>query len=489
MSSTFRQKTSSFFVTAFIGFIIISFMFTGYETMRGTPDTVATVNGENIRFREYQNEYNRQLEFYRQFTGGDNLTSQQIQQFGIKDSTINNLVTGELLGQFAEELGAIPGHQEISQEIKQLPYFQTNDRFDIQRYKSLLQANGLSPADFEEDIKSNLQRQKAQVFFESYPISKSYLDEVQKYKSERKRAQVVQINKESLRTKLDVSKREIEDFLENESNLNRVQTLFQERKPQLDQPKQVKISHILLTGEENDKKAKELRSKLTPSNFAQMAEEHTQDPSGKKTGGEIGWISSDGRMTPDFEKAAMQLKKGEISDPVKTEFGVHLIYAQDKRAEKLAEFEEYRSKIAIELIQRNKSDELLELISKVKSDVEQALKSKQLSRLESLQNKYGLKYEKDTQVNLFDGNTGEINIPSAQVSKVFNNSYYEFEDQSSWLLTATEAMAAPKANELDQELEELQQNLSSILSRKLQEELVQNLQDQASIKIYSNRVR
>lgn len=493
MSSTFRQKTSSFFVTAFIGFIIISFMFTGYETMRGTPDTVATVNGENIRFQQYQNEYNRQLEFYRQFTG-DNLTSQQIQQFGIKDSTINNLVTGELLGQFAKELGAIPSHDEIAKEIKELPYFQTNGQFDIERYKSLLQANGMSPSDFEEDIQSNIQREKAQVFFNSYPISQSYLNEVQKYKAQRKKAQVVQIKKEALRTKIEVGPKEIEEFLETESNLNRVTSIFQERKPQLDRPEQVKVSHILLTASEDEnedlqEKAQEIRSTLTPSNFSKVANEQTQDPSGQDNGGELGWISADGQMTPDFEAAALSLKKGEISDPVQTEFGVHIIYAQDKRSAKVAEFDEYRDQITTELIQRNKSEELVQLISKVKSEVEKALKSKNVSRLEALQQRYSFNYDKDIEINLFDGNTGDINIPRAQVRDVFQNDYHEFEDQNSWLLTATQDMSAPTQEKLDQDLAALKENLSSILSRKLQEELVQNLQDQASIKIYSNRVR
>jgi peptidyl-prolyl cis-trans isomerase D len=493
MSSTFRQKTSSFFVTAFIGFIIISFMFTGYETMRGTPDTVASVNGENIRFRQYQNEYNRQLEFYRQFTG-DNLTSQQIEQFGIKDSTINNLVTGELLGQFANSLGAVPGHAEISKEIKALPYFQTNGQFDIERYKSLLQANGMSPADFEADIKNNLQREKAQVFFNSYPISQSYLDEVQQYKAQRKKAQVVRINKESLRTKLKVTKNEISTFLQKDSNKNRVNSIFEERRPQLDRPEQVKVSHILLAAGPEDsqdllKQASDIRSKLTPSNFAKMANKHTQDPSGQGKGGEIGWVSADGQMTPDFEKAALELKKGEISKPIETEFGVHLIYAQDKRAERIAKFQDYQDQIATELIQRNKSEELVELIGQVKKDVEQALKSWNVSKLDTLQKRYGFNMDKNTEVNLFDGNTGEINIPSAQVREVYKNKFHEFEDQNSWLLTATQDMAAPTQKELDQDLEALQENLSSILSRKLQEELVQNLRDQGSIKVYSNRVR
>ena len=79
MSSNFQKKSTNVFLTLFIGFIVISFMFTGYESMKGQPDTVASVDGQNISFREYQSEFNRQIEFYSQFVlGGQTLSSKQI---------------------------------------------------------------------------------------------------------------------------------------------------------------------------------------------------------------------------------------------------------------------------------------------------------------------------------------------------------------------------------------------------------------------------
>ena len=53
MSSAFQKNTSNIFVTLLIGLIVISFMFTGFETMQGTPDTVAKVDGEPIKAREF----------------------------------------------------------------------------------------------------------------------------------------------------------------------------------------------------------------------------------------------------------------------------------------------------------------------------------------------------------------------------------------------------------------------------------------------------
>ncbi|TNE97147.1 MAG: hypothetical protein EP326_12025, partial [Deltaproteobacteria bacterium] len=83
MSGAFQKRTTNIFLTIFIGFIVVSFMFTGYESMKGTPDTVAKVGGIPVKLAEYRNEYNRQLEFYRRIMNGD-LSSKQIEQFGLK---------------------------------------------------------------------------------------------------------------------------------------------------------------------------------------------------------------------------------------------------------------------------------------------------------------------------------------------------------------------------------------------------------------------
>ena len=73
-----------------------------------------------------------------------------------------------------------------------------------------------------------------------------------------------------------------------------------------------------------------LKLKVTPENFAEYAEKYTDDPSGRASGGALGWFGK-GVMVQPFEETAFSLNKGEISKPVKTQFGYHLIYVIDKR--------------------------------------------------------------------------------------------------------------------------------------------------------------
>jgi len=92
--------------------------------------------------------------------------------------------------------------------------------------------------------------------------------------------------------------------------------------------REVHAAHILVKSREeaqailNDLKAGR-------KSFTQLAQERSQCPSGKR-GGDLGWFGR-GRMVREFEKAAFELKKGELSGPVRTEFGWHIIRVLETR--------------------------------------------------------------------------------------------------------------------------------------------------------------
>jgi parvulin-like peptidyl-prolyl isomerase len=91
--------------------------------------------------------------------------------------------------------------------------------------------------------------------------------------------------------------------------------------------KEVKASHILVkTKSEAEKILDELKK---GASFSKLAQQHSECPS-KKKGGDLGWFGR-GRMVPEFEKAAFSLKKGELSDIVKTQFGYHIIKVTDTK--------------------------------------------------------------------------------------------------------------------------------------------------------------
>lgn len=121
-----------------------------------------------------------------------------------------------------------------------------------------------------------------------------------------------------------------------------MKTYFQENKDSFDQKEQVKASHILVKDEATAKKVKEELKK--GKDFAELAKEYSTDSSNAVKGGDLGYFGK-GEMAEEFEKAAFALEVDAISEPVKTEFGYHIIKLVDKKAAKAAEFDDHKEEI------------------------------------------------------------------------------------------------------------------------------------------------
>lgn len=426
--ASFTKNTSNLFLTVFIGLIVVSFLVTGYGTLQGTPDTVVNVGGIAVKVEEYQREYQRQTEFYKRIFGGKDLTRAQIEQFKVKDNAIKNLVQRKLLVVISDDIGVYPSDGQIKEEIKKLPYFLTNKAFDINKYKQLLASNGYTPMDFESTFRQDLKGQLANEILTAYPASDAYFTALDKFKAQEVFANVGSVKKQALKEFVTISNKEVSTFLAIKENKDRVKNLFADRKASLDKPAEVKASHILLrTDPKTDAKtvlakANKIRKELTKGNFAAKANKYTEDPSGKNKGGDLGWFSN-GRMVPEFEKAAFGMKKGQISKPIKTNFGYHIIYVKGKKAPSVAILATHEADIAKGLIRENKSEEHKALITSVSEKLAKALKSNNKRSIEALQNKYksAIAVEKETSINRLEGGSGVANnISGDNLKTVFS---------------------------------------------------------------------
>ncbi|MEQ8175462.1 MAG: peptidylprolyl isomerase [Syntrophomonadaceae bacterium] len=124
---------------------------------------------------------------------------------------------------------------------------------------------------------------------------------------------------------------------------------FEENKASFAQEKQVKVSHILLDTKE---KADEIKKRLANGeDFAKLAQENSTDTATRDGGGELGFIRK-GEMVKEFDTAAFSLKVGQISDPVKTEFGYHLIKVDEIKEAQEANFEQSKPQIYEAVLQQ-----------------------------------------------------------------------------------------------------------------------------------------
>ena len=111
---------------------------------------------------------------------------------------------------------------------------------------------------------------------------------------------------------------------------------------------ELQARHILVDGED---KAKELADKVAKGeDFAKLAKENTNDGGSREDGGMLGFFGK-GQMVPEFEQAAFALKKGEVSKPVKSQFGWHVIKLEDRRAKPPPSYDDVKDRILGSMIQ------------------------------------------------------------------------------------------------------------------------------------------
>ncbi|WP_312857793.1 peptidylprolyl isomerase [Bacillus haikouensis] len=149
---------------------------------------------------------------------------------------------------------------------------------------------------------------------------------------------------------LDSVKENIKTYLLTEKLLkdrisisdDQIKEYFEANKDSFAQAEQVEASHILVEDEET---AEEVKDKLADGgDFAELAKEYSTDTSNAESGGELGFFAK-GEMVAEFDEKAFAMKAGEISEPVKTEFGYHIINVTDKKAAKEAVLEDHKEEV------------------------------------------------------------------------------------------------------------------------------------------------
>lgn len=135
---------------------------------------------------------------------------------------------------------------------------------------------------------------------------------------------------------------------------------------------EVHARHILIRAAQGDEKASDEAKKKIEAviarlkkgeDFAKVATEVTEDPSGKSNGGDLGWFTKE-QMVPEFSDAAFGLKPGDISGPVHTQFGWHVVKTEGKRTKPAPTFEEVKPQLEQYVVRKAQA----ELVTKLRAD-------------------------------------------------------------------------------------------------------------------------
>lgn len=329
----------------------------------GTP-WAAQVNGEEIAIPAYQRAYRANYEFYRQ-RFGEQFNEEMAQRLRLREVVLNDLVQGVLILQRAKQEHLVVTDEELRQRIQSFPAFQQGGQFSRERYLALLAQNRLDAPTFEAEQRKDLLRRKienlvragvqvsegeakqafvarntrvkaAHILVQFEPLAKAaqvtdqertrYYEErkAQFQRPERRRAQIALVSQGRVAAKVVVTDKEIEEF-------------YKANPKEYEKPKRVRVAHILAQvpptgGTEAEEKAK-AKAKLDAAlnrikageDFAKVAKDVSEDKATAPDGGDLGLVGP-GELVAPFEQVAFGLKVGEVHhEPVRTQFGYHLI--------------------------------------------------------------------------------------------------------------------------------------------------------------------
>lgn len=152
---------------------------------------------------------------------------------------------------------------------------------------------------------------------------------------------------------------------------------YEQNKDKFKAPEQIRASHILV---KTEKEAKDILAQLKAGgNFEDLARKYSIDSSAAK-GGDLGWFGK-GAMVPAFEKAALGLKEGQVSDVVKSDFGYHIIKLTGKRAAGIRPFEEVKDQIKAAILPSKQQEVFLKIKEDLKKNAKVTIKEDALNAM------------------------------------------------------------------------------------------------------------
>ena len=373
MLQAIRDRAHGIFAWIMLLVIGVPFALWGIQNYldTGKEQPAAVVGGHEIMDRDVSRAYEQTLA---SLVGVADYDEKQL-----KHEALERLIREEIIFQNADDKALAVSDADVRGVIATLPYFQTDGKFDKEKYKVILASQGMTSNQFAAQIRRALLMEQFQrSILGSAFVTKDQVDALLRLKNQERDLVYATIPlKPSTKTFPDAEieayyREHLPDFSNPEKvsieyvNLSLddiaktvevteqdLRTFYEEQKANFGTPERRKLSHILIPVDtakpESDQAALEkidaIRERLNKGeDFATVAKETSGDPVSARVGGDLGFMNKDA-MEPNFAKAALVLKQGEVSAPVKTSFGYHLIKVTEFVPSQYKPFDEVKDEL------------------------------------------------------------------------------------------------------------------------------------------------
>jgi len=320
----------------------------------------AKVNGETVPAVMYERQLSQLANYYRP-RYGDDFVRMMLPQ--LAEQALSSVVSRTLLVQEARRRGLEVTRDEVNRAVWSSPQFQENGRFSRDLYNEAAQQEYGSTRQYEETLRGELLLRHLEAAFEAtVNVPESQVHDAWRQFSDRVGLAYVLFPTADARAEVKVTDPEVQAFAAMEGA--RIERFYKENPSRFDQPRKVRARHILARVEGKDESAAKKRIEgaierlKKGEDFAKVAAAVSDDENTKANGGDLGVITA-GQVDDEFAKAALALEPGQLSGPVRSATGWHVIRADEVIPAKQVSLDEARPEIARELLLADRAAELV----------------------------------------------------------------------------------------------------------------------------------
>ncbi len=372
-------------VQVFLALITLPFAFFGVDSYMRNGDSgsdVATIGDVKIAQQQFQQSLREQQDRLRTQLGAQ-FDPKLLENPEARKAILDDLINQRLLVIEAGKKKMFASNDAIRQAIGGIDAFKVDGKFSSERYEAALRAQGMTPAGFEAQLRQDLTLQQlAGAIGQSGVVSRSVADRVLALQTEKRDVLEYRLALDSYLGKVKLADDAAKKFYDENAKQfetpeqakaeylvlsmesiasqlavteTEVKAWYEGHKDRYQQPEERRASHILIATEKLGKdkakaKAEELLKEIrsNPAAFADLARKNSDDPGSASKGGDLGFFGR-GAMVKAFEDTTQNLKEGEISGVVESDFGFHIIKLTGIHAAKEKPLAEVRADIEAEL--------------------------------------------------------------------------------------------------------------------------------------------
>ncbi len=384
MLQSIRNRSQGWLAWAIVILITIPFALWGIQEYLGggREPAAAAVNGVEIPQREVQRVAQMQRQRLLAALGAD-ADPALLDELRLQEVAREGLIENELLFQTVEDAGFRVSDAQLVSRIHAIPAFQEEGVFSPKQYEQALRNQGMLPGNFEPMLRRDLMIEQLQRGIESSAfVTPRELDQLIRLERQRRDMAYLLIPAKAYEERVVVTEEEIAAYYQQnpqeftlseqvsveyleldldqlasgvEVDEQALRDYYEDHKAGYGKPEERRASHILIPLDEGadetavaeaQAKAKALIQRIKGGeSFAEVARKESKDPGSAKEGGDLGWFGR-GIMEPPFEDVAFSLQEGEISEPVRTAFGFHIIQVTGIKPGGVPDYEKVRDRVA-----------------------------------------------------------------------------------------------------------------------------------------------